>query len=212
MANENVTSSGGLRDKAADVIGRVSDRAGEQLDTRLSDGKNRAADTLSGVADSLRTSSQQIRDNGQEDMSRYIERAAQQVDRVANYLQSADVREMAGQVEDFARRQPAAFMAGAFALGFVASRVIKSSRGMGYTDDRGRSMIDETRRSSGSSAGFGSTENFVGSRREFTGDPSVRTSVGLDTGEDTRSGDIVGDPSVRTSVGLDTNSDTNRGV
>lgn len=122
-------------DKAKEALSTVSDRAGEQIETRLSDQKSRAADKLTGVSDALRTSSQQIRQNGQEDIGQYIERAAQQVDRVANYLQSSDVRQMAREVEAFARRNPAAFVAGAFAVGFAASRFLKASSGYAYGND-----------------------------------------------------------------------------
>jgi hypothetical protein len=39
---------------------------------------------------------------------------------------------MTHQVEDFARRQPAAFLGGAFAIGFLAARFLKSGGGGGY--------------------------------------------------------------------------------
>ncbi|HUP89645.1 MAG TPA: hypothetical protein VM100_09850 [Longimicrobiales bacterium] len=121
-------------DKAKEALSTVSDRAGEQIETRLSDQKSRAAEKLTGVSDALRTSSQQISQNGQDDIGQYMERAAQQVDRVANYLPSSDVRQMAREVETFARRNPAAFVAGAFVVGFAASRFLKASGGHSYME------------------------------------------------------------------------------
>jgi len=124
----SVDSATDMKSKAREALSGVKGRAGEKIETTITEQKTRAAGTLSGVAASLMTSSQQMRSDGQEDVSRYIEKAADQVDRFANYLQSADVQEVVGRVEGFARRQPAAFMAGAFAVGFLASRFLKSSR------------------------------------------------------------------------------------
>ncbi|HUP89212.1 MAG TPA: hypothetical protein VM100_07680 [Longimicrobiales bacterium] len=151
MANEYGTSVGqtsagqdGFKAKAQGALSKVQDQASEKLESTVGDQKARAADKLSGVARSLFASSQTVRDNGQEDVSRYIEKAAGQVDRLANYLQRADVHEVIDQVEGFAKRQPAAFVASAFAVGFLASRFVKSSRReLGYATDG----FDDTNRS-----------------------------------------------------------------
>jgi hypothetical protein len=75
----------------------------------------------------LRSSTQQLRDQNQDGASRAIERAADGVERFATYLQDANVDDVIDSVHEFARRQPAAFIGGAFALGFLASRFLKAS-------------------------------------------------------------------------------------
>lgn len=141
MANEYTSpidsvDDGSLKGKAQQALSDVQERAGDKIETSITDQKTRAADKLSGVAQSLLTSSQQLRTDGNEDVGRYIERAADQVDRLANYLQRSDVNQMVDQVESFARRQPAAFVASAFAVGFLASRFLKSSRNeLGYNQN-----------------------------------------------------------------------------
>lgn len=204
------------------MANQIKGKVTEQVETRLSDQKTRAAETVGTVADTLRSSSQQLSDSGQDGVSRYIERAADQAERFASYLDSTEVSEVVDRVEDFARRQPAAFMAGAFAVGFLASRFLKSGQSdagyrSGYTSDRERSAAFE----SGSNFEYGTPSRYeagsnanagTGSNRDVVGDPSVRTSVGLETGSQHRENrDIVGDPSARTSVGLETNERTNRG-
>jgi hypothetical protein len=47
---------------------------------------------------------------------------------VSNYLQNTDVSEMVDRTEEFARRRPALFLGGAFALGLLGARFLKSSR------------------------------------------------------------------------------------
>ncbi|MGQ0815808.1 MAG: hypothetical protein ACT4O1_15340 [Gemmatimonadota bacterium] len=168
------------------MANQITDRVAERIETRLTDQKSRAADTVSTVAQTLLSSSQQLREQGQEDVSRYIERAADQVERVANYLQRTDVDEVVHRVEDFARRQPATFMAGAFAIGFIASRFLKSSRNdqvydEGYDTYYGGRTGDgiDTDRTGGYEAG----SNF-----DFSRTDSTRTSSQAEMNYDTNRG------------------------
>lgn len=127
MANEQTNNDGNMRGRAREAVSQAKERAGERIESRIADSKNRAADTLSGVASTLLSSSQQLRDQQHEGASRAIERAAEGVERFAHYLQDTDVDDVVDQVHEFARRQPAAFIGGAFALGFIASRFLKAS-------------------------------------------------------------------------------------
>jgi hypothetical protein len=61
--------------------------------------------------------------------------AAEQAERVATYMREHDAREILGNIESFARRQPLLFLGGAFALGVAASRFIKAAGG-GQSPDR----------------------------------------------------------------------------
>jgi len=50
------------------------------------------------------------------------------MERVSNYLQRTDVAELVDGVEDFARREPLLFVGGAFALGLLGARFLKSTQ------------------------------------------------------------------------------------
>lgn len=130
---------------ANEIKERVKERVTEQVETRLAETRTRAAGHVSAVAETLHSSSEDLRDRGEEQVSRYVEKAADQVERMATYLQDADVGEVVNRVERFARREPAAFMAGAFAVGFLASRLLKSSRDTGYPMDNGTLDYDSNR-------------------------------------------------------------------
>jgi hypothetical protein len=91
-------------------------------------GKNRAADALGAVAQSLLFSWQQLREQDRSAMGELAEKAANRVERWADYVQNTDAREMAERVESFARREPGLFLGGAFALGLLGARFLKSSR------------------------------------------------------------------------------------
>jgi hypothetical protein len=71
-------------------------------------------------------------------VSEYTEKAAELVEGFSGYLREKNVDQLLGEVERFARRQAALFVGGAFALGFLASRFLKSSSTNGHvtTGDR----------------------------------------------------------------------------
>jgi hypothetical protein len=116
------------REKAQRLVSSAQERAVETVQARFDQQKMRAADSLSSVAQTLRSTTQnfQASDDG---IGRYINEAADRVDNLAHYLHDRELNEIVDQVEDFARRQPVAFLGGAFALGVLGARFLKSSQG-----------------------------------------------------------------------------------
>lgn len=117
------------------VVEQTQQRAGEMMDqartqvvSQLENQKERATGGLGTVAHALRQTGQQLREKQQEGIAQYTDRAAETVERFSEYLNGRDVHQLIGEVEEYARRQPAVFLAGAFALGFLAARFLKSSR------------------------------------------------------------------------------------
>ena len=115
------------REKAQRLVSTAQERAVETVQARFDAGKTRAADSLSSVAQSLRSTTQNFQ-TSQDGIGRYINEAADRVDNLAHYLQDREMNEIVDQVEDFARRQPIAFLGGAFALGVLGARFLKSSQ------------------------------------------------------------------------------------
>lgn len=153
------------------MANQIKDRVAETIETRLADQKSRAADTVSTVAQTLHSSGQKLREDGQADVGRYVERAADQVERIASYLNSTEMSDVVYKVEDFARRQPAAFLASAFAVGFVASRFLKSTR----EEPRGYLPETTSRDTDGYQAGgYETGSNFGFSRPSSLTDESNR--------------------------------------
>jgi hypothetical protein len=153
-------------EKVREIANTAQSKAGDEVRTQLDSGKTRAASALRGVASSLLHPNEA----GTDTVSEYIRTAGDRVQRAADYLENKDVREVVSDVEQFARRQPALFLGGAFMLGLVAARVLKSSRqpnsNMGGNDawrsgsmyDRERSLDSYREPSSNfGSAGIGST-------------------------------------------------------
>ena len=122
-------------DKLASAANQVKDQvadaakqAGEKVASRLDIQKDRTAEGLGSVAQALRQTSDQLRnDNRGGGMHEYVSSAASQVERFSDYLRSTNTRELVNGVEQFARQQPALFIGGAFMLGLIGARFLKST-------------------------------------------------------------------------------------
>jgi hypothetical protein len=128
FADQVKDTAGQVADQAQQTAGQVAEQAREQVSSRLSGQKDRAAEGLNSVAQALRQSGQQLREQDQQNVTDYIDRAASQIERVSSYLQNNDLGQLVDDVERFARRQPAIFLGGAFVLGLLGARFLKSSR------------------------------------------------------------------------------------
>jgi hypothetical protein len=132
----------GTKEKAREAASEAQQKIGEQLKSSVDSGKGRAADTLDSLAQALSQSGQQLRTDNLGPASDYVDRAGEQLRRASDYLRNTNVDEMVRNTEDFARRQPALFIAGAFTLGVLAARFIKASQTPSYGSiPRDRSLV-----------------------------------------------------------------------
>ena len=117
-----------IADQAKQTVAHVAGQAREQVRSRADAQLDRAAQGLDAMAQALRQTGQQLREQNQNGLApQAVDVAADQVERLASYLHSHDVGQLVSQVEDVARRQPALFLGGAFALGLLGARFLKSS-------------------------------------------------------------------------------------
>ena len=123
---ESVTETVGKA--ATEVAGQAKDKAvsliGEQ--------KANLATGITSVADSIRQIGENLRNDGGNNQiaslaGKYGDTVAEQVEKFSQYVEGSDLKEVARDVEQFARRNPALFVGGAFALGVLAARFLKSS-------------------------------------------------------------------------------------
>src|SRR6478672_9709062 len=108
------TSSDGSSEK-----GGIADRVRDSAVAQLSSQKDRATDGIGSVVAAVRQSTGQLRDQQHETIAKYVEQAADQIDRFTQRLREKDVRELVNDAQRLARRQPAVFIGSAFALGLV---------------------------------------------------------------------------------------------
>lgn len=90
--------------------------------------KGKAADQLKSIASALhQTASECARHEERQTAGKVLEQAASSLEKAAESLRSADLEELMDQATRMVRRQPAMFIGGAIAAGFLISRFLKSS-------------------------------------------------------------------------------------
>src|SRR4051812_24450420 len=120
--------AGQAKEKAQEAAGEAKGRVREQVDQRSS----KAGKQVATTAGDLRSVSEELRKQGKDTPARLAEQAADRTERLGGYLTESDADRILADVEDFARKQPWAVVAGGLVLGFAASRVLKSSSGRRY--------------------------------------------------------------------------------
>lgn len=126
-ANDSTSAVGQVTDSAKQAASQVGDLAQQQAKSQLRSRKNQAADSVDSVVNALHQVSSQLRKDNQDQIANATDLAAGQLGRVSDYLESTSVNQVLRDVENVARQQPALFLTGAFALGVLAARFIKSS-------------------------------------------------------------------------------------
>lgn len=165
----NTSSVGSTEPRTGNGNGIV-DRVRERATAQLSSQKDRATDGLGSVASAVRQTTQTLREQHHDTVAHYVERAADQIERFSQRLKQKDVTELLGDAQRMARRQPALFVGGAFAIGLVGARFLKSSSPHSYRDDH-------TYHESPRSESYGSTLQRT---------PSASTASGTRTASATR--------------------------
>lgn len=105
----------------------IAGRVREQATAQLSSQKTKATDGLGSVAQAVRQTTQHLRNEQHDTVARYAEQAADQIERFSQRLKEKDVSELMNDAQQLARRKPALFVGGAFALGLIGARFMKSS-------------------------------------------------------------------------------------
>ena len=142
--------SGAAKDvynQAKDSVGKVYGIASEKAASKIDEQKTNLAQGISSVAGTIR----QLGDNLQtpetpnsvaDAASKYSNSVADKVEQLSDYFEKKDLREVLRDLEDFAHRQPAIFLGGAFALGILAARFLKSSSQSGGGQNRGAKRLN----------------------------------------------------------------------
>jgi hypothetical protein len=118
------------KEKAHEVAGEAKRTLRSQVDER----SRMAGERVGDQASDLRTVSDQLREQGKDGPAKLAEQAADRTERLGSYLKESDADRILADVEEFARRNPWAVVAGGLAAGFVASRFLKASSSDRYRE------------------------------------------------------------------------------
>jgi len=121
-------SASEVTDQTKQAASQVTDQAKQAAQSQLSVRKDQTANRLNTVSSAVRDMSDKLRQNNQtSSYAQFADQAANQIQRFSGYLRSHDVREIVDEAEDWMRRDPMIALGGAFVLGLVAARFLKSS-------------------------------------------------------------------------------------
>ena len=120
-----------LGDAALDMANSAKDK----VEAAVSQRKSLGADYIGSLAQATGRAAHEFEAELPQ-AAHYIRQASEQMQGIADTVRQRDVRELVGEVQDFARRQPTLFFGGAVVLGFAALRFLKSTApktGNGHT-------------------------------------------------------------------------------
>jgi hypothetical protein len=149
---------GQVRSTASEALDNATHLANEKFDEKTSN----ISSGLSKVATNIRQLGNNLGNSGSNDQvskftSDFSSAAAEKIEQAADYFERKDLNAMYRDVERLARSNPAWFIGGAFALGFLAARFFKSSAPKQYIQAAGEPfhIPQQTRPQMGGSAARG---------------------------------------------------------
>jgi hypothetical protein len=125
--SDPTTPTGQVADQVKQSASDVTEQAKQTATSQIAVRKDQAAQGLNAVSSSMRQMGDNLHQNEQTSgYAQYIHQAADQVDRFSSYLRNREPQQIMSDTENWARRNPALVLGGAFALGLLASRFLKS--------------------------------------------------------------------------------------
>jgi len=142
-------ASGNLGERAGEIAGTVREHA-EKLAQPAVDkarevgeaGKNVGAEGISGLARAVHNIAGEVEKEVPQ-VAPYVRQAADGLERASSALRDRSVGDLIGMAEDFARREPVAFLGASVLIGFMLTRFLKSSAssGVGHASAGGNYQV-----------------------------------------------------------------------
>ncbi len=117
----------GAKRETAKLAGQAREQVRNQVQGIVGERKEQAAQRLGSLAGTLRDVGQRLDEEAGAGLGRYVDRAAEQVDRLSAYLRDRDLDGLLDDTKSVARRRPELFLGGAFLAGVLLARFLKAS-------------------------------------------------------------------------------------
>lgn len=127
-----------LMDEGMDKAREMGDRASEMARSRADEQRERVVGGMRTVADAIRRSGRDLPEDRQQ-YGRILNGVADRVESASRYLEQHDVDALTRNVRRMARDHAPVFLSGAFTLGMIGARVLKSSNEQGR---QGRALAE----------------------------------------------------------------------
>jgi hypothetical protein len=170
-----------LAGQARSTLSDTAEKTRTAANTAVDRGTTKVATDARRIASAFRTTTDNLRGQGQGALAGAGDQVANAVERLADYLERADGATLQRDVGNFVRRQPALALAGLFAVGFVASRFMKSSEPRSESDGDyyGRRQLTSGYGDSyGAEAGYGTGASYGSTAGSYGTGGSYGTAAG----------------------------------
>jgi hypothetical protein len=120
-----------LAQHAKQATGEIVNQVQQQATSQINERKKTAAEDLSKVVTAVRQFGQNLTGEQSGPIGRYAaeygDKAAENLERFANYIREQEPKQLLNDVQNFGRRRPGLMLGGAFLLGLAGARLLKSS-------------------------------------------------------------------------------------
>jgi len=165
-----------LADQARQQTLNAAHQAKEQVNQVVSERKEQTAQRLGGFAHALHEAANKLDEEDAGGLGRYAHQAADQVDRLSNYLRNQDVTAFLRDTETFARRHPDVFLGTTFLAGLLVARFFKATSDR--RDDDWEVYREQDYASTGYSTTTGTGASSFGDSRPYTTERYPGTATG----------------------------------
>lgn len=148
-ATQAKQQAGQMIGQAKDAAGQALAQARDQVKSQLGQQKDRAAGSLNGLTHSAHEVGDTLRRNNLPQAADATEALAGHVDRIADYLKSSEIDDLARDAERFARENPAVVLAGALVVGVLIGRFFRASSRTTTATNGSTPMLTDSRNSNG---------------------------------------------------------------
>lgn len=114
-------------DAGADFINQLWTALCTGANELFVEGRDRAVAEVGGLSDILRRSAHSLEERGDLAVARYAEAAGEQMTAFVDRIDGRSWRELTGEIQDVARRNPIVVIASAVSAGFIAGRFLMST-------------------------------------------------------------------------------------
>jgi ElaB/YqjD/DUF883 family membrane-anchored ribosome-binding protein len=127
QAQSAVGAAEPTREKVEHKARQWKEQAREKMKSTGAERTSKAAHDLDATAQALRQTGQRLREENKDSLSRYADKAAEQTDRLSQYLRDKDFGQLMSDAEDFIRSRPLLTVGGALVAGVLLARFLKAS-------------------------------------------------------------------------------------
>ncbi len=122
-------------EQAREAGRRFAAETTEYVKDFITDQKKTAVHKMEEFAVSVRETGEKLKDRNMPVAAHYTAQAADHVQGLADFVRQNDVGNIVKEIREFSHRQPLLFIASAFAVGFVAAKIISNA-----VQDRGSEL------------------------------------------------------------------------